>query len=132
MSLRRQKQVAEQILRELSDIVRRRVQDPRLSNVTLTGVQISPDYQFADITFYRLGGEPDALQDAVTGLESAGGFIRRELAGRLDIRQVPALRFHLDTSINHVARIEALLAQIAQDKLAEQNADDTTSSASDI
>jgi ribosome-binding factor A len=92
LSLKRQKQIADVIQRELSDIVHRRVKDPRLEGVTITGSRISPDYQYADVYFYRLGGDPAELQEAMQGLESASGFIRRELGGRLTIRHTPILQ----------------------------------------
>lgn len=116
MALRRQKRIADLIQRELSDIVQRRVKDPRLEGVTITGTRVSPDYQYADVHFYRLGGDPQDLQQAKEGLESASGFIRRELGGRLTIRHTPELRFHLDESIDYGAHIETLLAQIREER----------------
>ena len=116
MSLRRQKRIADVIQRELSDIVRRRVKDPRLEGVTITGSRVSPDYQYADVYIYRLGGDPTELQEAMQGLESASGFIRRELGGRLTIRHTPVLRFHLDESIDYGDHMETLFAQIRQER----------------
>jgi len=103
-------------LRELSDIVRRRVKDPRLAGVTITGARVSPDYQYADVYVYRLGGDPEALEEAMQGITSALGFIRRELGSRLKIRHTPELRFHLDESIDYGDRIESLLSQIRQER----------------
>ena len=116
MAKRRQKRVADLIQRELSDIIRRRVKDPRLVGVTITGTRVSADYQYADIHFYRLGGDPQAIQEATQGLESASGFIRRELGSRLTIRHTPALRFHLDESIDYGDRIDSLLTQIREER----------------
>ena len=116
MALRRQKRIADLIQRELSDIVQRRVKDPRLEGVTITGARVSPDYQYADIHFYRLGGDPVELQQAKEGLESASGFIRRELGGRLTIRHTPELRFHLDESIDYGAHMETLFAQLREER----------------
>lgn len=116
MALRRQKRIADLIQRELSDIVQRRVKDPRLEGVTITGTRVSADYQYADVHFYRLGGDPTELQQAKEGLESASGFIRRELGGRITIRHTPELRFHLDESIDYGAHIETLLAEIKKER----------------
>jgi ribosome-binding factor A len=116
LSKRRQQRIADLIQRELSDIVQRRVKDPRLTGVTITGARVSPDYQYADIYFYRLGGDPEQLKEAQEGLESAIGFIRRELGSRLTIRYTPELRFHLDESIDYGDHIEALLAQIREER----------------
>ena len=115
MSARRQKRVADLILRELSDIIQRRVKDPRLVGVTVTGTRVSPDYQYADVYYYRLGGDPDGLREATQGLASAEGFIRRELASRLAMRHTPVLRFHLDESIDYGDHIESLLDQIRRE-----------------
>lgn len=116
MSLRRQKRIADLVLRELSDIVHRRIKDPRLEGLTITGARISADYQYADVYFYRLGGNPEQLMEAQQGLESANGFIRRELGTRLTIRHTPALRFHLDESIDYGDHIETLFAQLRQER----------------
>jgi ribosome-binding factor A len=116
VTLRRQKRIADLIQRELSEIVLRRVKDPRLSGVTITGARVSPDYQYADVYFYRLGGDEVELQEAQQGLESANGFIRRELGGRLTIRHTPELRFHLDESIDYGAHMETLFEQLRQER----------------
>ena len=109
-------------MRELSYIIQRRIKDPRLQGVTITGARVTADYKYADIYVYRLGGDPEALQEAMEGLESAKGFMRRELASLLTIRQTPELRFHLDDSIDYGDHIESLLAQIHQERLDnEQN-----------
>lgn len=129
MSKRRQERIADLILRELSDILGRRVKDPRLEGLTLTEVRVSPDYQYADIQFYRLGGGEEALSEALAGLQSALGYIRRELGSRLQLRYTPELRFHLDESIEYGAHIASLLDQIEQER---QEADGTKGSAQDL
>jgi ribosome-binding factor A len=129
VSKRRQGRVADTVQRELSDIVLRRVKDPRLEGVTITGTRVSPDFMYADIHYYRLGGDPVALEEARQGLESARGFIRRELGARLRIRNTPELRFHLDESIDYGDHIESLLAQIREEEQSqdEEIAPDDTS-----
>lgn len=127
MNVRRQKRIADVIQRELSDIVHRRVKDPRLDGVTITGTRVSPDYQYADVYFYRLGGDHTELQEAKEGLESANSFIRRELGGRLTIRHTPELRFHMDESIDYGAHMETLFDQLRQERQSSNeggNADD--------
>ena len=130
MSSRRQKRIADLIQRELSDIVRRRVKDPRLEGLTITGTSVSPDFTYADVRVYRLGGDPEALKEALQGLESARGFIRRELGSRISIRHTPELRFHLDESIDYVDHIESLLARI--DKERQAQTDGTTDGTTDL
>lgn len=129
MSKRRQERIADLILRELSDILGRRVKDPRLDGLTLTGVRVSPDYQYADIQFYRLGGGDQALEEAMAGLQSALGFIRRELGSRLQLRYTPELRFHIDESIEYGAHISSLLDQIEKER---QEADGTNGGGVDL
>lgn len=131
MSTKHQKRLADLVMRELSYIIRRRIKDPRLEGLTVTGVKISADHRFADIYIYRLGGVPESLQEAMIGLDSAKGFIRRELAGLLTIRQIPELRFHLDGSIDYGDRIEFLLAQIHQEEVTREQ-DSETGSAVDL
>jgi ribosome-binding factor A len=101
----------------------RRIKDPRLQGLTITGTRVSPDFMYADVHYYRLGGDPADLEEARQGLESASGFIRRELGSRLRIRHTPELRFHLDESIDYGDHIEALLAQIREER---QSQDDGT------
>lgn len=124
MTKRRQERIADLVQRELSDIVQRRVKDPRLDGVTITGTRVSADYQYAEVYFYRLGGNPEQLQEAKEGLESANGFIRRELGSRLTIRHTPALRFHLDESIDYGDHIETLFAQLRQEREEEEPVSD--------
>lgn len=116
MSRRRQERIADLIQRELSDILQRRIKDPRLEGLTITGTRVSPDYTYADIHFYRLGGDQEGLKEAREGLESALGFIRRELGARIQTRFTPELRFHLDESIDYGDHIDSLLAQIREER----------------
>jgi ribosome-binding factor A len=83
--------------------------DPRLQSVTITAVKLSPDLQVA--TVYFTSHEAD-IQEALKGLNSASGFLRKQLAEQLDVRRVPTLRFFFDESIERASRIEDLLRQI--------------------
>ena len=129
MSKRRQERIADLIQRELSDIVQRRIKDPRLEGLTITGTRVSPDYMYADIHFYRLGGDQEGLEEAREGLESALGFIRRELGARIKTRFTPELRFHLDESIDYGDHIDSLLAQIRKER--QKDADEAAGDAED-
>ena len=129
MSKRRQERIADVIQRELSDIVQRRIKDPRLEGLTITGTRVSPDYMYADIHFYRLGGDQEGLEEAREGLQSALGFIRRELGARIKTRFTPKLRFHLDESIDYGDHIDSLLAQIREER--QKDADEAAGDAED-
>jgi len=129
VSKRRQERIADLIQRELSDIVQRRIKDPRLEGLTITGTRVSADYMYADIHFYRLGGDQEGLEEAREGLESALGFIRRELGARIQTRFTRELRFHLDESIDYGDHIDSLLAQIREER--QKDADEAAGDAED-
>ena len=84
--------------------------DPRLEQVTITGVKLSPDLQLASV-YYRVYTD-DAISDASQGLAVAAGFLRKELARRLTVRRVPNLRFFYDESLEKASRIEDLLRKL--------------------
>ena len=74
------------------------MRDPRLANVTVTHVKLSPDLQVATV-YYRVMGNTVPPNEAQGGLESAAGFFRTKLASQLDVRRVPTLRYFFDESI---------------------------------
>jgi ribosome-binding factor A len=112
MASRRQRRVSELIHRELSQLLMRDVRDPRISGVTITGVQITADLLLARI-YYSVLGDAEAKKEARTGLESASGFLRTQLGARIRLRFVPELVFELDESAEYGRRIDELLDQIA-------------------
>jgi ribosome-binding factor A len=119
MSTRRQRKVADLIQEEISDIITRKVRDPRVEGVTITAVEVTPDLRYAEVYFATLGDE-EGRQSALAGLNAAAGFLRHELAPRLDLRYTPELRFHVDHTWEQGARIDALLDQIAAQRKASE------------
>lgn len=115
MATRRQRQVADLVHKEVSDIIARKLRDPRVEGVTVTQVSVSPDLRYADVYFSKFGDE-EARQAALAGLNAAAGYVRRELAPRLELRYMPELRFHIDRSWEQSTRIEALLDEIAAER----------------
>lgn len=114
----RMDRVAEDILRELSDIIRN-LKDPRVSGiVSIVKVTVSPDLSYAKIYVSAVGTDP---QEAVKGLSSASGYARRELSRRLHIRKTPELKFVYDDSIEHSAKIAQILNDIAKTEPGEEN-----------
>jgi ribosome-binding factor A len=105
---KRKIQVGGLIQKEISDLLLRKIKDPRLEMVTISGVDISPDLKQARVFFSRFG-EPADIQRALEGLKSAAGFIKRELGQRLKLRHVPELEFMHDTSYAYGDRIESLI-----------------------
>ena len=121
MPTRRQQRVSELVHRELSQLLVREVRDPRLADVTITEVRITPDLLLARVYFTVLGGV-DEEKAARTGLESATGYLRSQLAGRVSLRLVPELTFEVDRSTEYGRRIDQLLDEIS----AESHPDDET------
>jgi ribosome-binding factor A len=114
MPSHRQRRVADFIREQLAELLQREARDPRLGLVTLTAVDVSPDLQQAHIYFSLIGDEK-AVKEAHRGLDHASGFLRRELAARLQLRVVPTLTFHFDKSLATGSRIEQLLHQIEEE-----------------
>ncbi len=119
MATRRQHQVAELIHRELSLLLMLETRDPRLAGVTITGVAITPDLMLARVYFEVLGGAEEE-QGALAGFESAKGFLRTQLASRIQLRFMPDILFYVDRSAKYGQHIDDLLDQIAH----ESHADD--------
>jgi ribosome-binding factor A len=108
----RPERVAQRIQREVADIVGNRLRDPQVSQwVGVTDVEVNPDLTLARI-FVSVLSEGEERRRTLDALERATPFVRRELAGRLGLREVPEIRFLLDTSIERGARVEELLRRI--------------------
>jgi len=121
MPSRRQQRVSDLIQEELAELLQRQVHDPRLSQVSITGVETSPDLRQARVYFSVLGDEA-AVREVTLVLERASGYLRRELAPRLQLRYMPELSFRFDNSLATGSRIEELLHQI-EDERTDQSQD---------
>jgi ribosome-binding factor A len=118
MTSYRQRRVADFIQEQLAELLQRDARDPRLDQVSITAVEVSPDLLQARVYFSVLGDEP-AAKETQKALEHASGFLRRQLAGRLQLRVVPALSYHFDNSLATGSRIEALLHEIEEEDTRE-------------
>jgi len=96
MTSNRTRKVGDRIREEISELLLRRVKDPRIGFVTITGVELSPNLRYAKVYYSVVGTEEDRKR-AGQGLESACGFIKRELAGRLQLKFMPDIEFHYDS-----------------------------------
>ena len=106
--------VAEQIQRELAELVRLEVKDPRVRMLTLTGVEVARDYSHAKVYYTTLDGANKATQQ---GLERASGFLRSQLAHRMKLRITPQLHFVYDASVERGAHLSQLIDRaVASDK----------------
>jgi len=108
VSTARHARIADQIQRELAELIRTEVRDPRVGMVTLTGVEVSRDQSHAKVFFTVMGPE-GAVRDATEGLSRAAGFLRSQLAHRLTTRSVPELHFEHDESVERGIRLTRLI-----------------------
>jgi ribosome-binding factor A len=108
MTAPRRARIADQIQRELAEIIRLELRDPRIGMVTLTGIEVSRDQSHAKV-FFTVMGADSAAETALEGLRRASGFLRSELAHRLSTRSVPELHFEHDVSIERGARLSRLI-----------------------
>jgi ribosome-binding factor A len=112
----RSRRIAEQIQRELSDIIRVELKDPRVGMMTITDVEMTQDNAHAKVFFTVLGQQP-RIDEAAAGLQHAAGYLRSELAQRIKIRVVPQLHFEYDASVERGIRLSQLIdAAVADDK----------------
>ena len=107
----RPERVADLIRHELALLLEREVKDPRVGFVTITGIRVSPDMGTAHVGVTVLGDQAKQ-EESLQGLAAAAGFLRSELARRLQLRRTPALRFELDEMVESERRIEELLRKI--------------------
>lgn len=110
--------VADQIQRDLAELVRE-LKDPRLGMLTISGVDVTPDYAHAKVRFTLLVGDPQGTEDA---LNEAAGFLRNGLFKRLQIHTVPTLHFHFDKSTERAAEMNALILKANATRAADDEA----------
>lgn len=109
----RVRRIADQIQRELAELIRMEVKDPRVGMVTLTDVDVTADYAHAKVFFTRLGPE-QALHETEQALQHAAGFLRTQLSHRLRLRTVPQLHFVYDASVERGMRLSRLIDEAVQ------------------
>jgi len=116
MQGRRIDRIEEQLRIELSEIIEREIQDPRIGLTTVTAVKVSPDLRHARV-FVTVLGDAAQRKKALEGLRSATSFVRRSLSKRLHhMRRIPELGFDYDESVEKGIRIEELLDQIKHEE----------------
>ena len=100
-----------QIQKVLSDILLRRVKDPRLKSASITGVKMSRDLRIARVYFITSDTEHD-IDKTIEGFKSALGYVKFKLAAELGLRYMPELRFFYDESFEYGVRIDKILSRI--------------------
>ena len=106
--------IAEQIQRDLAELLRLEIRDPRVRMITLTGVEVTRDYAHAKVFYTTLNGASEEMQQ---GLEHASGFLRKQLTQLIKLRITPQLHFVYDASVERGAHLSQLIEQaIASDQ----------------
>lgn len=104
-----------EVQRELSEIIRAGIKDPRIHPMTsVVAVEVTPDLKYCKAYISVLGNE-DAAKSTIEGLKSAEGYVRRELARRINLRNTPELRFILDQSIEYGVTMSKLIDEVTKD-----------------
>jgi ribosome-binding factor A len=111
----RLQRIADRIRQELSEMLIREISDPRLQQIFVTDVRVDRELAFADVYVSAVEGT-ERSKEILAGLKSASGFMRRALAGRIELRTFPRLRFHWDPTPENADHIEKLLAQLKEKK----------------
>ena len=121
-SFSRRDRVAEQVRRELAELIRSEVKDPRVGMVSITDVEVTPDYAHAKVFFSTLGGAAQ-VPEVLAGLTKASGFLRRELGRRIRIPTTPQLHFVFDVSLERGMGMDQLIREAVS--LSDQSQDKT-------
>lgn len=100
--------VADQIQRDLAELIARELKDPRVGMVTINAIEVTPDYAHAKVFFSLLTGNPE---ETLQGLNAAAGFLRSGLFKRLHIHTVPTLHFVFDRTTERAADMNALISK---------------------
>ncbi len=130
MSDRRQERVADLIRDEVSQIIQREMDDPRLGMISITHVEMSPDLRYARL-FVSVYGTEVEQRDALVALNNASGFVRRTLAPRIRMRVLPELSFRLDKSMAHAESIARILRELEPELREQPGSDDQANPAED-
>ena len=103
-----------EVLKELSNIIRSEIKDPRINPMTsVVSVEVAPDLKTCKAYISVLGDE-QSQKDTITGLKSAEGYIRRELARTVNLRNTPEIKFILDQSIEYGINMSKLIDEVTQ------------------
>ncbi len=107
--------IADRIREELSEMIIKEVRDPRVEMISITDVKVDRELAFADIFISAVEGSQRS-QEVLDGLQSAAGFLRHNLASRIELRVFPKLRFHWDPTPERADHIEKILASIHKEE----------------
>lgn len=111
----RLQKIADRIREEISELLIKEISDPRLHQVYVTDVRVDRELAYADVYVSAVEGKARSAE-VVQGMISAGGFLRRALSERVELRAFPRLRFHWDPTPENADHIEKVLAQLREEK----------------
>jgi len=115
MEGKRSEKVADLIQKEISQMLVKSIKDPRIGFVTITKVTVSEDCRFARV-YYSVAGTPEERERSMRGLDSAKGYVRKELGRRIRLRYTPEIMFQFDPSIEYAIHMEELIQSIHQEE----------------
>ncbi len=113
LSGKRAVRVGDMILKEIAFLLLEKVKDPRVRGITLTGIRLSNDLKQAKL-FYSVVGDQREIERAMTGLNSAKGFIKREIGTRMELRYVPEISFVHDPSLEDGSHMERVFEKLRE------------------
>lgn len=117
MNIKRINRISEEVRKVVSDLIINGLKDPRISNMTsVTRVEVTRDLSFAKIYISVLGNEKEK-QDTLEGLNSAKGFIRKEIGDRIDLRHAPTPLIYLDESIENAINLNKIINELNNNKV---------------
>lgn len=119
----RAERIAVAIQTALSELLHRKIRDPRIEMATISGVKVSSDLRVAYVYFSQFGGE-DQVASAMEGFKRSRGYIKKMIAPKLGLKYMPDIRFVHDTSFDYGARIDSLLDGVARQKGGETPSDE--------
>jgi ribosome-binding factor A len=113
----RSNRIGELIMRELAQMIQHEVSDPRVGMVTVSHVDVTADMKYAKVLVTRLttDNSEEDIKECLAGLSNAAGFLRRRLASRVELRNIPELRFHYDKSLEHGFHMDELISKANKD-----------------
>jgi ribosome-binding factor A len=111
----RLQRISDRIRQELSEMLLKEINDPRLFQIFVTDVNVDRELAYANIYVSAVEGTTRS-KEILEGLESASGFLRRELAARIELRTFPRLRFHWDPTPENAEHMEQLFKQLKEEK----------------
>lgn len=113
----RTNRIGEMLMRELAQMIQHEVSDPRVGMVTVSHVDVTSDLKYAKVFVTRLKTDntEDEMKQCIEGLSRAAGFLRRGLAGRVELRNIPELRFQYDKTLEHGFHMDELIAKANAD-----------------